>query len=413
MKVCMISPTFPHMRCGVGDFTSCLSEFLTSRDLQLSIITSRDDRIRPNTKSANKTKIFRTVNRWGLPSLPLILRKIASLRPDIVHIQYETHMYSRKSMINFLPLVAKLTGFSCTFIVTLHEFEGPYLFSSKGALGGMGLKELVRFLLSGGPLKDCKLRALLTWSDSIIVTNETHLRHLKKEFPDQKSKFRRIPLGTPLYLAPNPRFDQLAFRREKGLTDSTILLSYFGFLRRDKKLELLLQAIRELSDREYKVKLLVLTSIGDVVETEDTYLEELQILTRELNLQDKVIWKDYLPPQEVVDYLSCSDICVLPYESGVSERRTSFISAISLGLPVITSTGPEGDSVSPDFKDGINIRLIFPNDLDQLCAAIIELVESKPLREHLSEEAKKLSQRFSWDQIVDETMSVYGERCQN
>ncbi len=415
MKVCMISPTLPDIRCGVGDYTGHLVELLNRQHIQISIITSTDRRIKRSiaASTTHDNIEFFGLKKWGFASLPQILKKIATINPDIVHIQYETHMYSRKGMINLLPLIAKLTGISCPFMVTLHEFEGPNLLSSKGVLGGMGPKELPRFFLNHGLIKDLKIRSLITWSDSVIVTNQAHLRHLKNEFPSQKSKFIRIPLGTSLNPACSSSFDKSKFRNEKGIEDSHILLSFFGFLRADKKLDLLFRAVRELLDQGYAVKLLVLASIGDVVETEEDYLEALLYLARQLNIEDSIIWMDYLPPQQITAYLRCSDICILPFESGVSERRTSFITAVSLGLPIITTVGPDGDTIPSDFKDGVNVRLIAPNNLDQLCAAIIELIESIPLRQRMGLGARELSHQFSWDQIIDKTVSTYEGRSKH
>ena len=409
-KVCMISATWPDLRCGVGDFAARLSESIDNEGANVSVITSSDRRIKSHSSGARNIAIFGIVEKWNFAALPSILRKISSLQPDVVHIQYETHMYGQKSMINFLPLVARLMRFPCTLIVTLHEFEGPTLFSSKGILGGMGPKALVRFLLSRGLTKDLKLRALIRGCDSVIVTNEAQLNHLTKEFSAQRRKFIRILLGASLPLTQSPGFNQQVFRRKQGLNDSDILLSYFGFLRPEKKVELLLRATRKLLDRNCKVRLMALASIGDVVNGEAAYYEELRSLARHLGIEDRIVWMNYLSFQEVADYLGCSDICVLPFGSGVSEKRTSFISAISLGLPVITTKGPTGNSIPPDFRDHANMLLVMPDNVDQLVGAIIELSESNSLRRDIGAKAKELSQKFSWEQIVDKTLMVYKER---
>lgn len=410
LSVCMISPTLPDIKCGVGDYAACLLELLQPKTVEVSVITSADNRINRaflDSDQVNPIKIFGIVNHWGYSSLPLILRKISLLKPSLVHIQYETHMYSEKSMINFLPLFGKALRLPCSYIITMHEFEGPHLFSGKGIFGGMGPRSLMRFMLAGGLLKDIKLRSFVKWGDSIIVTNEEHLHHLENEFPSKKSKFKCIVLGPSLQSAPSNDFNRPAFRREKGLNDSDILLSYFGFLRPDKKVDLLLHAIKELINKGYKTKLLVVASAGDVVDGETAYYQKLRALVKELGIEEHIIWTGYLSSREASDYLSCSDICVLPFESGVSEKRTSFVTAVSLGLPVITT---KRNTVPPDFRDHFNVLLVSPNDLGQLVEAIIELANSESLRKEVGIQAKELSKNFSWEQIANKTIMVYQEK---
>ncbi len=45
MKVCMVSGTFPNMRCGVGDYTYWLSLELKKLGIKLDIITSKDSQV--------------------------------------------------------------------------------------------------------------------------------------------------------------------------------------------------------------------------------------------------------------------------------------------------------------------------------------------------------------------------------
>ncbi len=92
-----------------------------------------------------------------------------------------------------------------------------------------------------------------------------------------------------------------------------------------------------------------------------------------------------------------ADIFVLPSRSGEGFGLVA-LEAMASGLPVIaTSSGGVVDIV----KDGVNGRLVPPNDVPALADALIQLVDNAPLRAELARGALDAACTSSWDESID------------
>jgi glycosyltransferase involved in cell wall biosynthesis len=103
--------------------------------------------------------------------------------------------------------------------------------------------------------------------------------------------------------------------------------------------------------------------------------------------------------------LGASDVYVQP---GWSESFPySILEAMSLARPIVaTDVGGVGEAI----EDGVTGRLVPPHDEARLAAAIVELISDPGLAKKLGEAARaRMLARFSFDRMVDETISVYRE----
>ncbi|HAV42565.1 TPA: hypothetical protein DCX15_00910 [bacterium] len=377
MKILMIVASFPPQRCGVGDYTEQLCKNLVTDGVEVGVITSAGSREGGEERREQRFKVYPVVKRWGFGALFPILRLVRALRPDVIHIQYHGEDYEKSIMISLLPLILRFLGKGLR-ITTLHNLQEPLIFPKLG------------------------MQIFLRFSERIILTNEIDQHELIRKFPFISQKAVVIPAGPG-----TPKGEE---RREEGIEDNgvegEVTLSYFGFLNPSKGIETLFLALKNLIEGGYKVRLLM---IGDLHNgaSEDLrrYVEKLKELAERFKIEDSITWTGYVSKRGTSLYLLSSDICVLPFRDGVSTKRSSLISCLDHGLPVVSTCNgfiPRG------MEDHKNILLVPPDDELSLSKAIIELIEDKDLRIRLAKEAKKLMEKeYSWKEIVKRTVNLY------
>lgn len=117
---------------------------------------------------------------------------------------------------------------------------------------------------------------------------------------------------------------------------------------------------------------------------------------RQLRLEEHIeIVDTYVPNESLNKYFEPADLVVQPYlsasGSGVSQLAYGFSTPV-----VATSVG----SIAEVVLDGVNGRLVEPNNPESLAKAIIESLVPENLA-MMKREASKVKDRFSWDRFAD------------
>jgi glycosyltransferase involved in cell wall biosynthesis len=378
MKVCIISPSFPEMKCGVGDYTWRLIQHLQGANREIFLLTSDNDKIREHIRQGNlgNVKIFPIVKRWGYLSMRKLLNKISEIDPDVVHIQYQWWAY-RFSMIAFLPLLLKLKRKRFLVVTTLHDLTAPYFFP----------KAVI--------LRRVSLKALVSYSDKIIVIDRVDEGRLKQKVPSAKSKIYYIPIGANVLPS--------HFLSCKDSNEEIRICNY-GYLFPYKGVETLLESMVLLKTKSYKIKLVIIggCSIDGLT---STYPDFIKKRIKDMGLDSIVDVWGFCEPQKVSSMLANSDICVLPFNDGIQEKRGTFITAMAHRLPIVTTRA----RITPDnLIDGHNVIFVPALDPVKLAWAISALIENPQLRFKLGQNSYKLyKQNYTWEAIARETQKLY------
>lgn len=398
IKICFLSPTFPFMNCGVGDYVLELIKSLRMyRDLGVSVVTSRHVKIENliRSKPIEGVKIYPVVRKWNFINLINISKIIFRSNPDIIHIQYHwwttNHGFPFKGMMAvLLPLLLKIFWPQISVVTTLHSrLGGPYLFPKAGFLRKQALLPLFLF------------------SDKIIVTNQYDGTMLAKWIPHFSKKIEFIRGGTGHYLKDIIEKDEIHKTKLQIVSNSTdeILLSNFGFMIPHKGIEELLEAMHILIGKGYKIKLLAIGGFDIEVNFAGSYFEKIQKIAENMGLTPHIKWTGFCEARQASLLLLTSDICIMPFPEGVSEWRSSFLDALSHGLPIVTTYSAK---TPDDLINKVNCVLVPSQNSNLLADAVEELIVLPSLRRSLGVAAQELyKKKYDWPVIARKTRNTY------
>jgi len=175
---------------------------------------------------------------------------------------------------------------------------------------------------------------------------------------------------------------------------------FVGLMRRVKGIDILLNAMRRLVDRQPDLKLVFVGGgvYRDYIEQE----KEFRRMAHELGIEKNIEFAGIKSPEEVANYMRESTLLVLP--SRAETFGVVLIEALACGIPVVATKcgGPE-DIVNE--KVG---RLVPKEDANALTEAIAEVIaerdkyDAQQLREYVL-------QNFSWENIARRMIDLYGE----
>lgn len=183
-----------------------------------------------------------------------------------------------------------------------------------------------------------------------------------------------------------------AFRRELGLQPETFLLLFAARITAGKGHRFLLESLKALSDRDFR---LVLAGEGDL-------REETEALCRSLGLEDKVIFTGFR--EDMPDLYAAADATVCPSES----ETLSFLllESMAAGTPVIaTRAGGMTDIVTEEHDCGLAVDY---GDQSALAGAIGKLMDDPALRRRFAEGARRTAEReYDVREAARKVLSLY------
>jgi glycosyltransferase involved in cell wall biosynthesis len=324
------------------------------------------------------------IAHWDFSSWQSIAALLKHTEPQILNIQYQTAAYQMHPAINFLPWRLRFLRYRPRVVATFHDLKLPYLFPK------------------AGPVRRWVTSALIRGCDATIVTNvEDRLQAERLGAHDP----HLLPIGSNIHPQAPPNYDRQKWRERWGVGEDEVLVCYFGFLNESKGGETLFRALAHLVDSGERIRLLM---IGGKVGSSDpanvAFLQKMEALIGELNVEGTVAWTGYVDGPEVSANFWAADVCVLPYRDGVSFRRGTLMAALAHGMPII-STYPRVDTA--EVVEGENMALVPPDDPQALADKIREVTASDQLRQRLARGATGLSRLFSWEAIAEDTYELY------
>jgi len=182
--------------------------------------------------------------------------------------------------------------------------------------------------------------------DAFITMSEKVLQDLRLFEPDKPARL----VQHPLYDNFGPIVPKAEARKQLELPVNENIILFFGFIRKYKGLDLLLDAMSDERIKRSKIKLLI---AGEFYEDDKPYLEQIE----RLGIKDQLIIRtNFIPDSEVKYYLSAADAVIQPYrnatQSGVTPLAYHFEKPMVVtnvgGLPSLVPHKKAGLVVEPD-----------------------------------------------------------------
>ncbi|MFC1712617.1 glycosyltransferase family 4 protein [Candidatus Poribacteria bacterium] len=194
-----------------------------------------------------------------------------------------------------------------------------------------------------------------------------------------------------------------AIRKEFNLTAGQKLVGEVARLCETKGQHVLIRAacsvIREFPDAVFMI-------VGEDIEKDGKYKEELEELAKELGVEENFIFTGYR--SDVPDLMNAFDVFILP--SFAEGLPVTILEAMAAQKPVITTPAGGNTEIVIHNETG----LIFPfGDSDQLAIAILHLLKNPQEARLMGQKGyERVQAHFSLDQMVGKTFQIYDEIMQ-
>ena len=199
---------------------------------------------------------------------------------------------------------------------------------------------------------------------------------------------------------PHPINDQLGevisrkeARMKLDLDAHAKYLLFFGFLRKYKGLDLLLEALGDQRLANQKVNLIV---AGESYESMDEYED----IIKKHHMEDRVILRnDFIPSEEIPAYFCAADLVTQTYRSATQSGITQM--ALHFNIPALITKVGGLDEFLIEGETGLFSTVDPQNIADQIVRFFN--MDATAFEESIKEEKK----RFSWYAFVDHFISFY------
>jgi glycosyltransferase involved in cell wall biosynthesis len=220
--------------------------------------------------------------------------------------------------------------------------------------------------------------AFITMSEKVL----TDLRFFVKDKP------ARMVLH-PLYDNFGEKVSKEVARQQLAIGNEQKIILFFGFIRKYKGLDILLDAMKILKHSQLSIANCQLLIAGEFYEDRKVYDEQIE----KLGIKDNLILRtNFIPDSEVKYYLCAADVVVQPYrnatQSGVTPLAYHFEKPMIVtnvgGLPLLVPDGKVGFVAEPN-----------PGSIAQKIIEYFDKGEDYFLP-HIIQEKKKLS----WEKLT-------------
>ena len=213
-------------------------------------------------------------------------------------------------------------------------------------------------------------------ADKLLVFS-SYMRDLMCKDGYSPNKVVIMPIGTALY----------KFAAKKNTLSPTI--GYAGRLEIYKGVTDLIDAMPTILAKIPKARLDI---AGD-----GSYANELKKQVALLGLEKSIIFKGHLSSNDISKFYNNISVFVMPSTWPEAFGKVG-IEAMSTGTPVVAT---DVGGVKDWLRDSFNGYLIKPSRPDQIASSVINILSDSNLRNEMSQNARKTSEKFSMDSFAD------------
>ncbi len=221
--------------------------------------------------------------------------------------------------------------------------------------------------------------------DAFITMSDKVMTDLKTFAPTKPAQL----VAHPLYDNFGEKISKEEARGKLGIKNEEKVLLFFGFIRKYKGLDILLDAMKILIQSQLPTAKYKLLIAGEFYEDRKTYDEQIYNLGIKENL---ILHTNFIADSEVKYYLCAADVVVQPYKNATQSGVTPLAYHFEIPM-IVTNVGG-----LPDLVPNNKVGLIAEPNANAIAEKIIEYFTKGEdyFLPHLVEEKKK----FSWHKMT-------------
>jgi glycosyltransferase involved in cell wall biosynthesis len=222
--------------------------------------------------------------------------------------------------------------------------------------------------------------------DAFITMSEKVMGDLRTFEPSKPA----VQVLHPLYDNFGSIISQGAARAHLALDPDRKIILFFGFIRKYKGLDILLESMKIIKEKYPAGKAPLLLVAGEFYEDERPYLELIRIL----GIDDVLVLRtNFIADSEVKYYLGAADVVIQPYRSATQSGVTPL--AYHFEKPMIVTNVGSLPALVPDNKVGL-VAEPAPASIAATIVRYFELGENYFIS-HLRTEKEK----YSWNKMTE------------
>ena len=180
--------------------------------------------------------------------------------------------------------------------------------------------------------------------DAFITMSQKVLDDLKTFNTTKPAKY--IP--HPLYDNFGEKISKQEARKQLKIDNGQLVILFFGFIRKYKGLDILLDAMKLLQDTGYSMQDKTLLVAGEFYDDRRTYDEQI----KQLGIENLLTLRTtFIPNNEVKNYFCAADVVIQPYRNATQSGVTPL--AYHFEVPMIVTNVGGLPAMVPDGKVGL------------------------------------------------------------
>lgn len=193
--------------------------------------------------------------------------------------------------------------------------------------------------------------------------------------------------------------DKSTVIQKLGLSPTNNYVLYVGSQDRRKNLVTLLQAISLLKSG-YRNLVLLIVGKPRLSNNEGDHRASILQLSEERNIVDRVQFTGFVPEEQLPEYYSAADVCVVPslYEG----FGLPILEAMACGCPVISANATSLPEVAGDAA-----TLVAPLDPNAFASAIGNVLDNRTQQLFMKQAGIQRAQEFTWEKTTRQTIQTY------
>jgi D-inositol-3-phosphate glycosyltransferase len=362
-----------------NDYSICLCSGLAEAGVEITLVVPEYREIESAvpfkvkylapTKSSAYNKIKKVFDYlWYLKE---VLSQVKRDKIDIVHYQF----FRRERIESFYFCMLRLLGINLVY--TAHNIL-PHE------------KQKIDLLLK--PIVYRSAKAIVAHSQYVKIK-------LVKTFNVDEKKIKVIPHGNFDIYLPKKDVTKTESRKKLKIAEQAFVLLFFGTIRENKGLDILLDAFELLGLRDERFRLVIAGRCQNAKQE-----NELVSKISKLKTADRILlFSGFIPNEKVATFFMAADTVVLPYKdiyhSGILHLAYSF------GRPVIATRVGDFEEIIENGKDGY---ILEKNDSRCLAETIQKAFCDIATLEKMGRIVKQISEsKYSWRDIARQTKDLY------